>query len=116
MTALKPAAAIPAPITPPTIECVVDTGAPTQVAKFIHKAAESNAAIIAQINSSTDCMLVGAMIPLAIVETTSPPAINAPALSNIAAINIAPAIVSALAPTAGPMLLATSFAPMFKAI
>ena len=34
----------------------------------------------------------------------------------VTAITIAPVIVSALAPTAGPMLLATSLAPMFSAM
>src|SRR6056300_148724 len=115
-TAPKPAAAMPAPITPPTTEWVVDTGAPTHVAILTHNAADSRAAIIAQINTSTDCMLDGAMMPLAMVDTTSPPAINAPALSNMAAIAMAPAMVRAFAPTAGPILFATSFAPIFSAI
>ena len=61
-------------------------------------------------------MLSGAIIPLAMVETTSPPAINAPALSKTAAITIAPNMVSAFAPTAGPILLATSLAPILSAI
>src|SRR6056300_390211 len=51
-TAPKPAAAMPAPITPPTTEWVVDTGAPTHVAILTHNAADSRAAIIAQIYSS----------------------------------------------------------------
>ena len=51
-----------------------------------------------------------------IVLTTSPPAINAPAPSNIAAIIIAVVIVMAFEPTAGPTLFATSFAPIFIAI
>ena len=34
----QPPAAMPAPKTPPTIEWVVDTGAPTYVAKFSHSA------------------------------------------------------------------------------
>ena len=116
LTATNPAAAIPAPITPPTTECVVDTGAPIQVARFTHKAADKTAANIAQMNIAAVCMLSGAMIPLAMVDTTSPPASRAPALSKMAAIAIAPPIVRALAPTAGPILLATSFAPMFSAI
>ena len=116
LTAAKPAAAIPAPITPPTTECVVETGAPTNVARFTHKAADKSAAIIAQMNVSGVPMLSGAIMPLAMVETTSPPAINAPADSKTTAIAMAPPIVSALAPTAGPILLATSFAPMFNAI
>ena len=112
----NPAAAIPAPITPPTIECVVDTGAPTEVAKLSHKAADSKAAVIAQINISGFDIKAGSIIPFLIVLTTSPPAINAPAASNIAAIIIAHIKVKAFDPTAGPTLLATSFAPIFIAI
>ena len=115
-TAAKPAAAIPAPITPPTTECVVDTGAPTQVAILTQSADDISAAIIAQIKiwlSDTDD---GSMIPLEMVDTTSPPASNAPAVSHTAAIAIAPPMVRAFAPTAGPMLLATSFAPMLTAM
>ena len=56
------------------------------------------------------------MMPFLIVLTTSPPAISAPAASNIAAIAIAPASVRAFDPTAGPTLLATSLAPMFIAM
>ena len=47
-TIAKPPAAIPAPITPPTTEWVVDTGAPTYVARFTHNAADRRAAIMAQ--------------------------------------------------------------------
>ena len=36
------------PITPPTIACVVETGAPTAVATFNHTAAAKSAAVIAQ--------------------------------------------------------------------
>jgi len=116
LTAANPAAAIPAPMTPPTTLCVVETGAPIHVAILTQSAAASSAAIIAQMNTVAFAMLSGAMIPLAMVETTSPPAINAPALSNTTAITMAPPMVSALAPTAGPMLLATSLAPIFSAI
>ena len=55
-------------------------------------------------------------MPLEIVDTTSPPANIAPALSHKAAITNAPPIVRALDPTAGPTLLATSLAPIFNAI
>ena len=116
LTAPNPAAAIPAPITPPTTEWVVDTGAPTYVARFTHNAADRRAAIMAQTKVDASPMLSGAMMPLAIVLTTSPPAINAPADSNTTAIAIAPPMVNAFAPTAGPMLLATSFAPMLRAM
>ena len=47
LIAPKPAAAIPAPMTPPTTECVVETGAPIQVARLTHSAEASKAAIIA---------------------------------------------------------------------
>ena len=51
LTAAIPAAAMPAPITPPTTECVVDTGAPTHVARLTQSADEISAAIIAQMNT-----------------------------------------------------------------
>ena len=57
LTAANPAAAIPAPITPPTTECVVDTGAPTQVARLTHKAAANRAESIANIKIVDVCML-----------------------------------------------------------
>ena len=56
-TAANPAAAMPAPMTPPTTECVVETGAPTNVAKLTHSAADKSAASIAQINIEAVCML-----------------------------------------------------------
>src|SRR6056297_3915377 len=66
-TAPSPAAAIPAPITPPTTECVVETGAPTHVARLIHSAALSRAAIIAQMKARVSATLVGSMMPLDMV-------------------------------------------------
>ncbi len=116
-TILNPAAAIPPPITPPTMEWVVDTGAPANVARFNHNAAASNAAIMAQIKLSVSVpnWLISMMPPL-MVDTTSPPAIKAPAASKIIAIMMAPPMVNALEPTAGPTLLATSLAPIFIAI
>src|SRR5574344_55166 len=112
----KPALAIPAPITPPTIACVVETGAPIDVAKFNQTAPARSPAVIAQINEFLSAIKFGSIIPLLIVFTTSPPAIIAPALSNIPAIIIAPVKVKAFAPTDGPTLFATSFAPIFKAM
>jgi hypothetical protein len=50
------------------------------------------------------------------VFTTSQPAIIAPDASKIAAITIAQPSVIAFAPTAGHILFATSFAPIFIAI
>lgn len=103
-------------MTPPTTEWVVETGAPMKVARFTQSAADSSAAIIAVTNTRLSARLSGATIPLEIVSTTSPPASSAPALSQMAAIAMAPAMDSARAPTAGPMLLATSFAPMLSAM
>ena len=58
----------------------------------------------------------GEMMPLRIVPVTSPPAMIAPAASNMAAMMMAPVSVRVLEPTAGPTLLATSLAPMFIAM
>ena len=112
----QPPAAIPAPSTPPTIECVVDTGAPNAVAIFNQIAPASKAAIMTQIKVSLFGIASGLMMPFLMVLTTSPPASKAPAASNITAIIIAPTSVNALDPTAGPTLFATSFAPIFIAI
>ncbi len=114
--AAKPAAAMPAPATPPTTACVVDTGAPIHVARLIHRAEEISAASISRTNTPWSDTAAGLTMPLEIVVTTSAPAISAPALSNTAAIASAPPMVSALAPTAGPTLLATSLAPMLSAM
>ena len=81
-----------------------------------HSAEDMSAAIIAQMKTCVSATLSGSMMPLEMVETTSPPASSAPALSKSAAITMAPPMVSALAPTAGPMLLATSLAPILIAI
>ena len=115
-TMAGPAAAMPAPSTAPTIECVVDTGAPTAVARFSHSAPASSAASMIHTKVSESLMRSGSMMPLRMVPMTSPPAISAPAASKIAAMTSAPARVSALEPTAGPTLLATSLAPMFIAM
>ena len=77
-TALNPAAAMPAPITPPTTEWVVETGAPTQVARFTQRADETNAAIIAQTKISAEATAAGSMMPFEMVLTTSPPASKRP--------------------------------------
>ncbi len=98
------------------IEWVVDTGAPKAVAMFSHTAAASNAAVISQMKRSGSVTASGRMMPFWMVETTSPPAISAPAASNTAAMISAPTIDSAFEPTAGPTLLATSLAPMFIAM
>lgn len=111
-----PPAAMPAPNTPPTMEWVVDTGAPIAVAMFSQIAAASSAAIMSQMKTPPFGINAGSMIPFLMVLTTSPPATMAPIPSKIAAMMIAPVKVSALEPTAGPTLLATSFAPMFMAM
>ena len=103
-------------MTPPTTACVVDTGAPSQVARLTQRADETRAAIIAHTKTLGSETAAGSTMPLDMVLTTSPPATSAPALSKTAAMASAAVIVSALAPTAGPTLLATSFAPMLSAM
>ena len=58
----------------------------------------------------------GDIIPFDTVLTTSPPASNAPALSHTAAITTATPTEITFPPTAGPILLATSLAPIFNAM
>ncbi len=111
-----PAAASPPPRTAPMIECVVDTGAPKAVARLSQMAAASSAAVISQMKRSGSVTASGRMMPFWMVETTSPPAMSAPAASNTAAMISAPTIDIAFDPTAGPTLLATSLAPMFMAM
>ena len=115
-TTLVPTAASPAPSTPPTMACVVDTGAPKYVARCTHSAEASSADIMIHTNVSAFGTRAGSMMPLEIVSTTSLPAISAPAHSKTAAMMSAPDMVSARAPTAGPTLLATSLAPMVSAM
>ena len=112
----KPPAAIPAPSTPPTIECVVDTGARKIVAKCTQIAPAIKVASITNKNTCESLIFLGSIMPDLMVLTTSPPAKIAPLASQIAAIIIAPVSVIACDPTAGPTLLATSFAPMLIAI
>src|SRR5690606_23706996 len=45
-TMAKPADTMPEPTTPPTTACVVDTGAPINVARLTHRADASSAAIM----------------------------------------------------------------------
>src|SRR5690606_12084903 len=107
-----PPAARPAPSTPPTIEWVVDTGAPIQVAKLSQRAPASSAAVMSQIKVVVSDTSSGLIIPDLMVPTTLPPAISAPAASQNPANTIAPVRVRAPEPTAGPTLLATSLAPI----
>jgi len=111
-----PPAAMPAPSTPPTMEWVVETGAPAAVAILSQSAPASRAAVISQMKTLVSATASGLMIPLLMVLTTSPPAMMASAASKMAAMKIAPVRVRALEPTAGPMLLATSLAPMLSAM
>ena len=112
----QPPAAMPAPMTAPMMECVVDTGAPKAVAKFNHKAPANKAASMTLANSAGSESCLASMMPPLIVPTTSPPATIAPKASNTAAMVMAQPMVRAPEPTAGPMLLATSLAPMFIAM
>ena len=112
----RPAAAAPPPMTPPTMEWVVETGALSAVARLIHRAAARRAHTIRSRKDSTLKDSSGLMIPFATVLTTSPPASSAPALSHTTAIVRAAPIERTPPPTAGPMLFATSLAPMLSAM
>jgi len=88
------------------------------VAVFIHKAAPRRVDNITNINilELATASQEGVIIPHLIVFTTSQPAIMAHQASKMTAIIIAQANVSAFDPTAGPILFATSLAPIFIAI
>ena len=86
------------------------------MARFSQSAAASRAAIISRMKVSAFWTTSGETMPEAMVLTTSPPASMAPAVSKMAAMSSALPRVSALEPTAGPMLLATSLAPMLSAM
>lgn len=106
---------IPAPTIQPITECVADTGLFVYVAMLIQTAEPKRVASMIPINIFGSGTAETSMIPPLIVSATSPPAMIAPAASKIHAIRIAPAIVIAPEPTAGPILLATSFAPILIA-
>ncbi len=112
----QPPAAMPAPMTAPMMECVVETGAPRAVARLSQSAPASKAANMTQANNAGSAMASASMMPPLMVPTTSPPATMAPSASNTAATTMAQPMVRAPEPTAGPMLLATSLAPMFMAM
>ena len=116
LAASSPPAITPAPSTAPTMEWVVDTGAPMAVAKLSHSAPASRAEVMTQMKRPLSEIASGLMMPPRMVETTSPPAIRAPATSKMAARMMAPVMVIEREPTAGPTLLATSLAPMFMAM
>lgn len=115
LTGSGPTAAMPAPMTAPTIAWVVETGALSQVARLTHKAAAISAAIMIQASNPSGTCTASTILD-EMVFTTSPPAIVAPRISKIAAITSACAIVIARAPTAAPTLFVTSFAPIFIAM
>ena len=93
---------MPAPITAPTIACVVETGAFSHVARLIQTAADNSAAIISQPSLPLAAICAVSMMWEEMVVTTGPPAIVAPRISKIAAITSACAMVIARAPTAAP--------------
>ena len=86
------------------------------MARCSHSAPASKAENITQANSVASVICLLSMMPPLMVPTTSPPATIAPMASKMAATTIAQPIVMAPEPTAGPMLLATSLAPMFMAM
>ena len=125
LTELKPAATIPKPATAPTMECVVDTGIPAQVAKLSQMAAERRAADMPMTRSAAaspsimpgkEARAAGSTMPLRIVSVTWEPTRTAPANSQIPAAITAFFTERAPEPTASAMELATSLAPMFQAI
>ena len=116
-TASKPIEIITKPTIEPTIEWVVDTGHPFVLAIKSQVPAAHNAESIPIINIfSFPTYRLGSTIPFLIVEVTSPPAKYAPRNSKTAAIKIACLKVIALLPTEVPMALATSLAPIPKAM
>lgn len=106
-----------APMMPPMIECVVDTGQPIRVATSSHTAAPRRAAIMMNAKSiGLIATPLRSTIPLLTVSVTSPPASRAPLTSKIAATSSACFIVRVPAPTEVPKALATSLPPMLKAM
>ena len=85
------------------------------MAILIQSAEPKSVASIIPINTFGSSIILALIIPPLIVFTTSPQAIIAPEASNIPARIIAPQILIAFAQTAGPILFATSFAPIFIA-
>ena len=81
-TTSHPAAAMPAPITPPTIEWVVETGAPNHVAALSQIAAPASAPIMTHTNTCGSGTSAGSMMPFLTVLTTSPPAMIAWTISG----------------------------------
>ena len=116
-TASIPMATTANPMIAPTIECVVDTGQPNREATVSQAAAARSADNMPMTSTSGSCWRDSAsMMPLRIVEVTSPPARNAPRNSKTPAIRMAPPTVRAPAPTDVPIEFATSLAPIAHAM
>jgi hypothetical protein len=116
VTIANPAAVIHAHMRAPITECVAETGALKNVARLIQREAHTSVAIIILKNIFGFSISSDFIIHHLIVSTTSHQAIIAPLASAIIARMIAHARVSAFDHTAGHILLAMSFAPMFMAI
>ena len=113
----RPWVAIPKPMTPPTMEWVVDTGMPNLVAMLTQRAAERSVASIPYANTIASFEYArGFTIPFATVRLTWLPTSIAPENSKMAATMIACLNVRLRAPTLVPIALATSLAPIFHAI
>src|SRR5688572_425264 len=93
LTRPQPPAAMPEPMTAPMMECVVDTGAPSAVARLSQSAPASSAENITQAKSAGSVMALASMMPPLMVPTTSPPATMAPSASNTAATTMAQPMV-----------------------
>ena len=103
-TASKPIATTAKPMMAPTIECVVDTGQPNLEATVSQIAAARRADSMPMTSRFGSCSRASAsMMPLRIVEVTSPPARNAPRNSNTPAIRMATPTVMAPEPTDVPI-------------
>ena len=101
------------PTRAPTMEWVVETGQPRLEATISQMAAASRAASMPKTRiSGLSAIPEGSMIPLRMVLVTCPPASAAPPNSKMAAMMIAVLTVIAPEPTAVPMTLATSLAPI----
>ena len=101
----------------PTIEWVVDTGQPNLEANVSQTAAARRAdsmPMTSRLGSFSSAS--ASMMPLRIVDVTSPPARNAPRNSNTPAITMATPTVMAPEPTDVPIEFATSFAPIAQAM
>ena len=115
-TASVPTATNAKPTIAPTIEWVVETGQPTRDATVNHMAAANRAESMPYSRMLASPIAPESIIPLRIVEVTSPPARKAPRNSKIAAIMIACLTVIALEPTDVAIAFATSLAPMPQAM